>query len=105
MCQTYDLHGLGAMRVALRFSAEDRLVSYVVYMARNRQKAVRTKIESVYGPPTNQWEKGRSSKWQWPSGTEATLTILCQGTDGCLIVKAKAPEPPKKKATPPARAA
>ena len=30
-------------------------------------------------PPLNQWEKGRSNKWQWPSGTEATLTILCQG--------------------------
>ena len=99
-CPTYDLKDLGAMRVALVFSTEDRLVGYVIYVARDRQNAVRPKIESFYGPPTRQWEQGRSIAWLWPSGTEAIWTIFCQGTDGCLIVKTKAPE---KEAPPPAK--
>ena len=80
------------MRVALLFSAEDRLVGYVMYVGRDRQDDVRTKIESLYGPPTRQWEQGHTIAWLWPSGTEASLTFLCRGTDGCLTVKAKAPE-------------
>jgi hypothetical protein len=91
-CPTYDLKGLGAMRVALLFSAEDRLVGYVMYVGRDRQDDVRTKIESLYGPPTRQWEQGHTIAWLWPSGTEASLTFLCRGTDGCLTVKAKAPD-------------
>ena len=35
---------------------------------------------------------GRTIAWLWPSGTEASLTVLCRGTDGCLTVKAKAPK-------------
>ena len=91
-CPTYDLKDLGARRVAFLFSAEDRLVGYVMYIARDRQDDARTKIESLYGPPTHQWEQGHTIAWLWPSGTEASLTVLCRGTDGCLTVKAKAPE-------------
>ena len=36
-CQTYELKDLGAMRVTLLFSTEDRLVGYVMYVARDRQ--------------------------------------------------------------------
>jgi hypothetical protein len=91
-CPTYDLNDLGAMRVALLFAAEDRLVGYVIYVARDRQTDVRTRIESLYGPPTRQLEQGRTIGWLWPSGTEASLTVLCRGSDGCLTVKAKAAE-------------
>ena len=100
-CPTYDLPDLGAMRVALLFSAEDRLVGFVMYIARDRQNDMRTKIESWYGSPTSQAEQGRSIAWRWSSGTEATVTIFCRGTDGCLTVKATAPE--KKKTPPPAK--
>jgi hypothetical protein len=71
------------------FSGEDRLAGYILYFARDRQNDVRSKIESLYGPPTRQWEMGRSIAWLWPSGTEAVFTIVCRGTNGCLIVKAK----------------
>ena len=92
-CPTYNFDDLGEMRVALLFSAEDRLVGYVVYIAKDHQPAVRAKIEKLYGPPTSQLEeKGRTIAWSWPSGTEASMTIFCRGTDGCLTVKAKAPE-------------
>jgi hypothetical protein len=63
-----------------------------MYIARDRQDDARTKIESSYGPPTRQWEQGHTIAWLWPSGTEASLTFLCRGTDGCLTVKAKAPD-------------
>ena len=99
-CPTYELKDLGAMRVALLFSAADRLVGYVMYVARDRQSDVRTRIESLYGPPTRQLEQGRTIAWLWPSGTEASLTVLCRGSDGCLTVKAKASEenaPPMKR--------
>lgn len=99
-CPTYELKDLGAMRVALLFSTKDRLVGYVMYIARDRQTDVRTRIESLYGPPTRQLEQGRTIAWLWPSGTEASLTIFCRGSDGCLTVKAKASEenaPPKKR--------
>jgi hypothetical protein len=91
-CPTYDLKDLGAMRVALLFSAEDRLVGYVMFIPRDRQTDARTKIESSYGPPTHQLEQGQTIAWLWPSGTEASMTFLCRGTDGCLTVKAKASE-------------
>ena len=91
-CPTYDLNDLGAMRVALLFSAEDRLVGYVMYIARDRQADVRSRIESLYGPPTRQLEQGRTIAWLWQSGTEASLTALCRGSDGCLTIKAKASE-------------
>ena len=91
-CSTYDLHDLGPMRVSLLFSAEDRFVGYVLYIARDRQNDVRARIESLYGPPTRQLEEGRTIAWLWPSGTEASLTALCRGTDGCLTVKEKTPE-------------
>jgi hypothetical protein len=91
-CPTYDLNDLGAMRVAFLFSAEDRLVGYVMYIARDRQNAVRTRIESSYGAPTHQLEQGRTIAWLWPSGTEASMTAFCRGTDGCLTVKARASE-------------
>jgi hypothetical protein len=92
-CPTYNFVDLGVMRAALLFSAEDRLVGYVVYLAKDRQPAVRAKIETLYGPPTSQLEEhGRTIAWLWPSGTEASLTVLCRGTDGCLTVKAKAPK-------------
>jgi hypothetical protein len=92
-CPTYDVKDLGAMRVALLFAAEDRLTGYVMYIPRARQDEVRAKIESVYGPPTSQMEQGRTDLWQWPSGTEASLTFACRGSDGCLTVKAKPPGP------------
>jgi len=88
------------MRVAFLFSAEDRLVGFVMYVARDRQNDVRTRIESLYGPPTSQLERGRSIAWLWASGTEASMTIFCRGTDGCLTVKGKAPE---KKTAPPVK--
>jgi hypothetical protein len=91
-CPTYDLNDLGPVRVALLFSAEDRLVGYVIYVARDREKDVRTRIESLYGPPTSQREQGRAIGWLWPSGTEASLTVFCRYTDGCFAVKAKASE-------------
>ena len=91
-CPTYDLNDLGAMRVALLFSAEDRLAGYVLYIARDRHTDVRSRIESLYGPPTRQLEQGRTIAWLWPSGTEASLTAFCRGSDGCLTVKAKAAE-------------
>jgi hypothetical protein len=91
-CQTYELKDLGAMRVTLLFSTEDRLVGYVMYVARDRQTDVRTRIESLYGPPTRELEQGRTIAWLWPSGTEASLTVFCRGSDGCLTVKAKASE-------------
>ena len=91
-CPTYDLNALGAMRVALLFSAEDRLVGYVLYVAPDRHADVRSKIESLYGPPTRQLEQGRTIAWLWQSGTEASLTALCHGSDGCLTVKTKAAE-------------
>jgi hypothetical protein len=99
-CQTYELKDLGAMRVTLLFSTEDRLVGYVMYVARDRQTDVRTRIESLYGPPTRQLEQGRTIAWLWPSGTEASVTVFCRGSDGCLTVKAKASEenaPPMKR--------
>ena len=80
------------MRVAFLFSAEDRLVGYVMYIARDRQNDVRTKIESLYGAPTRQLEQGRTIMWLWPSGTEASMTAFCRGTDGCLTVKARVSE-------------
>jgi hypothetical protein len=87
-CPTYDLNDLGPMRVAILFAEEDRLVGYVLYIARDRQADVRSRIESLYGPPTRQWEQGRTIAWLWPSGTEASLTTFCRGSDGCLTVKA-----------------
>ena len=57
-CPTYDLKDLGAIRVAFLFSAEDRLIGYVMYIARDHQDEARTKIETLYGPPTRQWEQG-----------------------------------------------
>ena len=80
------------MRVAFLFSAEDRLVGYVMYIARDRQNDVRTRLESLYGAPTRQLEQGRTIAWLWPSGTEASMTAFCRGTDGCLTVKARASE-------------
>jgi hypothetical protein len=91
-CPTYDLRDFGALRVALLFSAEDRLVGYVVYIPQDRQDAVRARIVSSYGPPTRQLEQGQTIAWLWPSGTEASVTVFCLGSDGCLTVKAKAPE-------------
>jgi hypothetical protein len=93
-CPTYDLTDLGAMRVAFLFSMEDHLVGYVVSIPQQRQADVRAKMESWYGPPTRQLEQGRTIAWLWPSGTEASLSVLCRGTDGCLTVKVKAPEKP-----------
>jgi hypothetical protein len=80
------------MRVALLFSAEDRLVGYVMYIARDRQNDVRSRLESLYGAPTSQLEQGRTIAWLWPSGTQASMTAFCRGTDGCLTVKARASE-------------
>jgi hypothetical protein len=91
-CPAYDVSDIGAMRVTLLFSGEDQLVGYVMYVGQDRENDVRTRIESVYGRPTRRWERGRSIAWLWPSGTEAIWTIYCLGTDGCLIVKATAPE-------------
>ena len=91
-CPTYDLNDLGPMRVALLFSAEDRLVGYVLYVARDRHADVRARTESLYGPPPRQLEQGQTIAWLWPSGTGASLTALCRGSDGCLTVKAKAAE-------------
>ena len=91
-CPTYDLNPHGPMGVALLFSSEDRLVGYVMYIARDREKAVRTRIEALYGAPTSELEQGRTIAWLWPSGTEASLTVFCRGSDGCLTVKAKASE-------------
>jgi hypothetical protein len=91
-CPTYDLRDFGAMRVALLFSAKDQLFGYVVYIPRDRQDTVRAKFETLYGPPTSRLEKGTTLGWRWPSGTEASLTVFCLGSDGCLTVKAQAPE-------------
>ena len=88
-CPTYTLNDLGGMRAALLFSAEDRLVGYVLFVARARVADVHDKIETLYGPATSQVEQGRTLAWRWPSGTEASLTTLCRGTDGCVTVKAK----------------
>jgi hypothetical protein len=92
-CPSYELQSDGGpMRVELLLSAEDRLTGSIMYFAADRHQDMRTKTESMYGPPTRRFEMGRSIAWVWPSGTEAILTILCQGTDGCLIVKTTAPE-------------
>ena len=66
-----------------------------MYFARDRETDVRTKVESLYGPPTRELESGRTVLWRWASGTHATLTAFCRGIDGCLIVKA-----PEAKAAP-----
>ena len=91
-CPTYDLNDLGPMRIAFLFSAEDRLVGYVMYIPREREHDVRSRIVAAYGPPTRELEQGRTITWLWPSGTEASLTAFCRGSDGCLTVKAKASE-------------
>lgn len=90
-CPSYEVNDLGPMPVAFLFSSEDRLVSYVIYFTRHRHDDVRSKAESLYGPPMGEWEPGQSISWRWPSGTEAILTIFCRGTDGCLVVTAKGP--------------
>ena len=87
-CAAYEVSDLGPMRVTFIFSAQDQLVSYVMYFARDRRTDVRTKVESLYGPPLRELEEGRTAMWRWTSGTHATLTASCRGLDGCLIVKA-----------------
>src|SRR5580765_2465243 len=91
-CPTYDLRELGPMRVTLLFSAEERLVGYVVFIPRDRQDSVRTRMEAIYGPPTREVERGRTIAWLWPSGAEASMTSMCRAADGCLTVKARATE-------------
>ena len=81
---------LRAMRVALIFSAEDRLIGYVLYIARDRETDVRTRVDALYGSPSQTVEQRRTIAWRWASGTNATLTAFCRGLDGRLIVKAKA---------------
>ena len=39
------------MRATLLFSAEDRLIGYILYIARDRQNDVRTRMESLYFGP------------------------------------------------------
>jgi hypothetical protein len=91
-CPTYNFKDLGTMRAALLFSGRDRLVGYVLYVARDREADVRARITALYGTPTSETEGGRTLAWRWPSGTEASLTVFCLGSDGCLTVKAKATE-------------
>ena len=90
-CPTYDLSNFGPLRVAFLFDDGDRLTGYVVYIPQEHQRELRAKIESLYGTPSRELERGRTLVWDWPSGTEASLTIYCFGSDGCLTVKAKSP--------------
>ena len=72
---------LGTIRVAFLFSTEDRLIGILMYIARTtRSKCVQDR--DLIRPPTRQWEEGRTIAWLWPSGTEASLTSFCRGTDG-----------------------
>jgi hypothetical protein len=91
-CPTYDLNDLGPLQVAILFSKADRLIGYVLYVPRDRQADVRSKTESLYGPPIQHLEQGRTIGWRWPTGTEASLTTYCRGSDGCLTVKARVPD-------------
>ena len=75
--------------VALLFSPEDRFVGYVVYLPENQYQSARTSILARYGPPTRTWDEGRILAWAWPSGTQASMTDLRVGKEGCLTVKAK----------------
>jgi hypothetical protein len=88
-CANYALKDIGPVTVALLFSPEDRFVGYVVYLPENRYQSARTRILARYGPPTRTWEEGRTLAWAWPSGTQASMTDLCVGKEGCLTVKAK----------------
>lgn len=88
-CANYALKDIGPVTVALLFSPEDRFVGYVVYLPENRYQSARTRILARYGPPTRTWEEGRTLAWAWPSGTQASMTDLCVGKQGCLTVKSK----------------
>jgi hypothetical protein len=88
-CANYALKDIGQVTVALLFSPEDRFVGYVVYLPENEYQSARARILSRYGPPTRTWEDGRTIAWAWPSGTQASMTDLCVGKQGCLTVKSK----------------
>src|SRR5262245_14938222 len=90
-CPTYDLSHFGPLRVAFLFDDGDRLAGYVVYIPQEHQRQMRAKLESLYGSPSRELERGQTLLWDWPSGTEASLTIFCLGSDGCLTVKTKSP--------------
>ena len=98
-CANYASKDLGHVMVALLFSPEDRFVGYVVYLPENQYQSARARILSRYGAPTRAWDDGRTIAWAWPSGTQASMTILCVGKQGCLTVKAKEsadPSEPKR---------
>ena len=90
-CPTYDLSNFGPLRVAFLFDEGDRLAGYVVYIPQENQGQMRAKLQSLYGTPSRELEQGRTLVWDWPSGTEASLTVFCLGADGCLTVKSKSP--------------
>ena len=90
-CPSYDLKNFGPRRVAFLFDDGDRLAGYVVYIPQGSQGQMRSELESLYGAPSRELERGQTLVWDWPSGTEASLTVFCLGADGCLTVKAKSP--------------
>lgn len=87
-CRTYDLDGLGTRPVALLFTPGDALAGFVVFIPNDQLADARQHIEALYGPPTGSAERGRTLTWSWPSGTAASLTVYCRGTDTCFTVKA-----------------
>ena len=88
-CANYALKDVGQVTIALLFSPEDRFVGYVVYLPENQYQSARARMLTRYGPPTRTWERGRTLAWAWPSGTQASMTDLCVGKQGCLTVKSK----------------
>ena len=86
-CVTYDVPEFGSLPVALLFEAEDRLTGYVFYVPGERLPELRAAALSAYGTPAREWEQGRSIDWRWPSGTVASLTSLCRGSEACLTVR------------------
>lgn len=87
-CVTYEVPEFGSLRVTLLFETEDRLTGYVVYIPGERLPTLRAVALSSYGTPAREWEEGRSIDWRWPSGTVASLTSLCRGSEACLTVHA-----------------
>ena len=88
-CAKYAFKDIGQVTVALLSRRRIGSSGMWCIFPRTSIRAPAPASLTRYGPPTRTWERGRTLAWAWPSGTQASMTDLCVGKQGCLTVKSK----------------